>query len=93
MATTEGSVLRPAKSFTTWYIVAAILFILLGAFAIIEPAVAGLGVALLVGWLLVFGALPISSAHSMAAVRKVSSSMFWPASCSCWADCTSSPTR
>jgi uncharacterized membrane protein HdeD (DUF308 family) len=57
MATTEGSVLTPAKRITTWYIVAAILFILLGAFAIIEPAVAGLGVALLVGWLLVFGGI------------------------------------
>lgn len=57
MATTEGSVLTPAKRFTTWNIVAAILFIVLGAFAIIEPAVAGLGVTLLVGWLLVFGGI------------------------------------
>jgi len=50
-------VVRPANRFTGWYIVAAILFILLGMFAIIEPAVAGLGVALLVGWLLVFGGI------------------------------------
>lgn len=56
MATTEGRVVT-AKRFTGWYIVAAVLFILLGAFAIIEPAVAGLGVALLIGWLLVFGGI------------------------------------
>ena len=52
-----GPVVRAANRFTGWYIVAAILFILLGMFAIIEPAVAGLGVALLVGWLLVFGGI------------------------------------
>jgi len=50
-------VVQPANRFSGWYIVAAILFILLGMFAIIEPAVAGLGVALLVGWLLVFGGI------------------------------------
>jgi uncharacterized membrane protein HdeD (DUF308 family) len=48
-------VLKTAKRFTAWYIVAAVLFILLGLFAIIEPVMAGLGVALLVGWLLLFG--------------------------------------
>jgi uncharacterized membrane protein HdeD (DUF308 family) len=47
--------LKGARRFSGWLIVAAILFIVLGAFAIIEPAVAGLGVALLVGWLLIFG--------------------------------------
>jgi uncharacterized membrane protein HdeD (DUF308 family) len=58
MATvTQGSALGTAKRFTGWYIVAAILFIILGAYAIIEPQVAGLGVALLVGWLLVFGGI------------------------------------
>jgi len=31
------------------------LFILLGLFAIIEPATAAVGIALLVGWLLIFG--------------------------------------
>jgi uncharacterized membrane protein HdeD (DUF308 family) len=50
-------VLKAAKRFTAWYIVAAVLFILLGLFAIIEPAMAGLGVALLVGWLLIFGGI------------------------------------
>jgi len=52
---TRGPVVKAARTFSGWLIVAAILFIVLGAFAIIEPAVAGLGVALLVGWLLIFG--------------------------------------
>ncbi|HVM74416.1 MAG TPA: DUF308 domain-containing protein [Candidatus Saccharimonadales bacterium] len=46
-----------AKNITGWYIAAAVLFIVLGIFGIIEPGIAGLGVALLVGWLLVFGAV------------------------------------
>lgn len=46
-----------AKKITGWYIAAAVLFIVLGMFAIIEPGVAGLGVTLLVGWLLIFGAI------------------------------------
>src|SRR5208283_2133831 len=49
--------LGAAKKVTGWYIVAAVLFILLGIFAIIEPGVAGLGVTLLVGWLLAIGAV------------------------------------
>ena len=52
---TRGPVVKAARKFSGWLIVAAVLFIVLGAFAIIEPAVAGLGVALLVGWLLIFG--------------------------------------
>jgi uncharacterized membrane protein HdeD (DUF308 family) len=54
---TQGPVIKAARNFSGWLIVAAILFIVLGAFAIIEPAVAGLGVALLVGWLLIFGGI------------------------------------
>jgi uncharacterized membrane protein HdeD (DUF308 family) len=54
---TEGVGLKSARRFTRWYIVAAILFIVVGVFAILEPALAGLGVALLVGWLLVFGGI------------------------------------
>ena len=46
-----------ARRFTGWYIAAAVLFIVLGFFAILEPAVAGLGVALLSGWLLVLGGI------------------------------------
>jgi uncharacterized membrane protein HdeD (DUF308 family) len=48
-----------------WYIVAAVLFIAAGMFAIIEPAVAGLGVTLLVGWLLIFG----GTSHLIAAFK------------------------
>jgi uncharacterized membrane protein HdeD (DUF308 family) len=54
---TEGPVLKAARSLSGWLIAAAVLFIVLGVFAIIEPAVAGLGVALLVGWLLIFGGI------------------------------------
>jgi uncharacterized membrane protein HdeD (DUF308 family) len=57
--------LRKVKRATTWYIVAAVLFIMLGMFSIIEPTVAALGVTLLVGWLLVFGGL----AHFVGAFR------------------------
>ena len=46
-----------AKKITGWYIAAAVLFIVLGVFGIVEPGIAGLGVTLLVGWLLVFGAV------------------------------------
>jgi uncharacterized membrane protein HdeD (DUF308 family) len=60
---TQGPVVKTARAFSGWLIVAAILFIVLGAFAIIEPAVAGLGVALLVGWLLIFGGV----SHFMSA--------------------------
>ena len=54
---TQGPLIKEARTFSGWLIVAAILFIVLGAFAIIEPAVAGLGVALLVGWLSIFGGI------------------------------------
>jgi uncharacterized membrane protein HdeD (DUF308 family) len=54
---TEVPVFKAARRFSGWLIAAAILFIVLGAFAIVEPAVAGLGVALLVGWLLIFGGI------------------------------------
>jgi uncharacterized membrane protein HdeD (DUF308 family) len=46
-----------AKRITGWYLAAAVLFIVLGLFAIIEPGVAGLGVTLLVGWILAIGAV------------------------------------
>lgn len=47
--------LRLAKNITGWYMAASVLFMVLGVIAIVEPAVAGLGVTLLVGWLLIFG--------------------------------------
>jgi len=58
-SSTEGlrSPAGVAKKITGWYIAAAVLFIVLGIFGIIEPGVAGLGVTLLVGWLLVIGAV------------------------------------
>jgi uncharacterized membrane protein HdeD (DUF308 family) len=43
------------KKVTGWYIVMAVVFIILGILAIVEPLVAALAVALLAGWLLVFG--------------------------------------
>ena len=58
MATESPSpVLKATRPFSGWYIVAAIAFILLGLFAVIEPTVAGLGVAILVAWLLMFGGI------------------------------------
>lgn len=49
------SSLPSVRKITGWYIAAAVLFIVLGMLAIIEPALAGLAVSRLVGWLLVFG--------------------------------------
>jgi uncharacterized membrane protein HdeD (DUF308 family) len=57
--------LSAAKKITGWYIATAVLLIVLGIFAIIEPGVAGLGVTLLIGWLLVFGAFT----HLIAAFK------------------------
>jgi len=54
---TDRPVVEKAKRFTGWYIAAAVLFILLGLFAIIEPATAAVGIVLLLGWLLIFGGL------------------------------------
>jgi len=62
---TPGQLVQSAKRFTSWYIAAAIAFIVLGVFAIMEPAVASLGVALLVGWLFVFGGI----AHLITAFK------------------------
>ena len=46
---------KAAKKVTGWFIGFAVLFILLGILAIAEPMVAAVAVALLVGWLLLFG--------------------------------------
>jgi uncharacterized membrane protein HdeD (DUF308 family) len=51
------------KKGSGWFIAMAVVFIILGMMAIIEPGVAGLAVALLVGWLLIFG----GGAHVIAA--------------------------
>ena len=50
-----GSPAGMAKRVTGWYIAAAVVLIFLGIFGIIEPGIAGLGVTLLVGWLLICG--------------------------------------
>ena len=54
-----------ARKITGWYIAAAVLFIVLGIFSIVEPGIAGLAVTLLVGWLLLFG----SVAHFISAFK------------------------
>src|SRR5262249_19631252 len=45
------------KRVGAWLIAVAVVFIILGMIAIVEPGVAGLAVAILVGWLLIFGGL------------------------------------
>ena len=62
---TERPVMEMAKRFTGWNILAALLFILLGLFAIIEPATAVVGIAWLLGWLLILGGV----AHFIATLR------------------------
>jgi uncharacterized membrane protein HdeD (DUF308 family) len=49
--------LQVSKKVAGWYIAAAVLFIVLGMFAIIEPVVAGIGLTLLVGWLLIISGI------------------------------------
>jgi len=55
-----GTIIKKASG---WFIGMAVLFILLGMMAIIEPGVAALAVTILVGWLLIFGGV----AHLVAA--------------------------
>ncbi len=55
-----GTIIKKASG---WFIAMAVVFILLGMMAIIEPGVAGLAVTILVGWLLIFGGV----AHLVAA--------------------------
>ena len=61
----ERPVVVAAKKFTGWYIFAAVLFIVAGLFAIIEPATAVVGITLLLGWLLIFGGV----AHFIATLK------------------------
>jgi uncharacterized membrane protein HdeD (DUF308 family) len=51
------------KKASGWFIAMAVVFIILGIVAIVEPGVAGLAVTILVGWLLVVGGV----AHLIAA--------------------------
>jgi uncharacterized membrane protein HdeD (DUF308 family) len=62
---TERPVIEVARRFTGWNILAAVLFILLGLFAIIEPATAVVAFARLLGWLLIFG----GAAHLIASLK------------------------
>ena len=63
-----------AKKITGWYIGFAVLFIILGIIAIAEPMVAAIAVALLVGWLLIFGGVAhLASAFGGGGVGRV----FW----------------
>ena len=63
---------RVAKRITGWYLIVAVLFVMLGMFAIIEPGVAGLGVTLLVGWLLILGGvIHLVGAFKVAGARQV----------------------
>jgi uncharacterized membrane protein HdeD (DUF308 family) len=59
------SLIWVAKKITGWYFAIAVLFILLGLLGIIEPVAIGLGVAILVGWLLVLGGV----GHVVAAFK------------------------
>ena len=55
-----------------WFVAMAVVFIILGVMAIVEPAVAGLAVAILVGWLLIFGGVAhIVSAFGGGGARRV----------------------
>jgi len=55
-----GTIVRNAGR---WLTAIGIVFVVLGVLAIIEPVIAGLAVALLVGWFLIFGGV----AHAIAA--------------------------
>ena len=55
-----GKILKKASG---WFIGMAVVFILLGILAIVEPGVAGLAITILVGWVLIFG----GGAHLVAA--------------------------
>jgi uncharacterized membrane protein HdeD (DUF308 family) len=55
-----GKIVKKASG---WFIGMAVMFILLGILAIVEPGVAGLAITILVGWLLIFG----GGAHLVAA--------------------------
>ena len=47
-----GTIIKKASG---WFIAMAVVFIVIGLMAIVEPVVAGLAVTILVGWLLIFG--------------------------------------
>jgi uncharacterized membrane protein HdeD (DUF308 family) len=56
----SGTIIKKAGR---WFTAVGIVFVVLGVLAIVEPVVAGLAVAILVGWLLIFGGV----AHAVSA--------------------------
>jgi uncharacterized membrane protein HdeD (DUF308 family) len=64
---------RFAHDTGVWLIVTACLFVLLGIYAIIEPVVAGLGLTLLVGWLLIAG----GATHIISIFRRDDGGAVW----------------
>ena len=56
-----------------WLTVMGIVFVVLGMLAIVEPAVAGLAVSILVGWVLIFGGV----AHGIAAFGGGARRVLW----------------
>jgi uncharacterized membrane protein HdeD (DUF308 family) len=60
---TVGGPVTIVKTAGRWLTVMGVLFIILGFLAIVEPAVAGLAIAILVGWLFIFGGV----AHAIGA--------------------------
>ena len=60
------------KKASGWFIAVAVAFIILGIFAIAEPAIAGLAVAILVGWLLILaGVAHLGTAFSGGGAGRV----------------------
>jgi uncharacterized membrane protein HdeD (DUF308 family) len=62
MANQEGSISQLVRRTGGWWFALGLAFIVLGAIAIVEPLVAGLALALLVGWLLILAGV----AHAIA---------------------------
>jgi uncharacterized membrane protein HdeD (DUF308 family) len=56
-----------------WLTVMGVVFVVLGMLAVVEPAVAGLAVAILVGWVLIFGGV----AHGIAAFGGGARRILW----------------
>ena len=64
---------RLLRNAGAWLIGTAVIFILLGIAAIVEPFVAGLAVSVLVGWLLVAGGIT----HIVSVFRRDGGGMTW----------------
>jgi len=64
---------RVARDAGAWLIGTAVIFMLLGIAAIVEPFVAGLAVSLLVGWLLIAGGIT----HIVSVFRRDGGGTIW----------------